>query len=458
MSDRRVPPHNLGAERALLGAVLLRGKGALMVASEIGLSPDDLYHPAHKMILEAALRLEALDKPVDTITVASELRVKEQLRRIEGQEAYLSGLLDDIPSVEHAGHYARLIKEASSLRRLILACGELAAGAYGDPGDVADFLDNAEKQIFELGQTSHRGSYIAVNRLLKDTVKTVLERKNAGKSVTGVATGFRDLDEMTSGLQPGDLDVIAARPSMGKTSFALSIAQNAALLNQVPVLVFSLEMTQKQLIERMLCSEARIDMTKLRSGFLGSHEWINLTKAASRLHEAPIFLDESSAPTILEIRAKARRFASDPEVPRRKGEIPGMIVVDYIQLVRGTGGGREESREREVAEVSRGLKAIAKELGMPVVALSQLNRALEKREDKRPLLSDLRESGAIEQDADLISFIYRDEFYRKDKSDKQGIAEIIIGKNRNGPTDTIELSFLGAYTRFESLSQREDAA
>ncbi len=429
-----------------------------MVASEIGLQADDFYHPAHKMILEAALKLEASDQPVDTITVASELRLREQLRRIEGQETYLSGLLDDIPSVEHAGHYAKLIKEASSLRRLILACGEIAAGAYGDPGDVADFLDNAEKTVFELGQTSHRGSYVAAKSLLKGAISTILERKNAGRTVTGVSTGFEALDKITSGLQPGDLDVIAARPSMGKTSFALSIAQNAALLGEVPVLVFSLEMTQKQLIERMLCSEARLDTTKLRSGFLQGNDFINLTKAASRLHEAPIYLDESSAPSILEIRAKARRFASDPEVKRKKGEIPGMIVVDYIQLVRGTGGGREESREREVAEVSRGLKAIAKELGMPVVALSQLNRALEKREDKRPLLSDLRESGAIEQDADLIAFIYRDEFYRKDKSDKQGIAEIIVGKNRNGATDTIELAFLGPYTRFESLSQRDEAA
>ena len=454
-TTRGTLPQNRDAERAVLGAILLRNSALAEVQAL--LVPEDFYQPAHRLLYQGMVDLERLGSAIDPLTVSAELDRRGELRRVEGGEGYLVGLLDEVPTAENVGHYARIVREQSTLRNLILVCREIAAQAQGDHGDFREFLDNAERQVFEVARQSEAANYRSVKELLNQTIKNVERRREQGKDVTGIATGFSDLDKTLSGLQPKDLILVAARPSMGKTSLALSFALNAAIHHKIPVLIFSLEMGNQQLVERMLCAEGRIDSSKLRSGFLQSHDFINLLKAASRLHEAPICIDESSSPSVLEIRAKARRWAADPQVPRQDAPFPGIILVDYVQMVTAGGGThRSDSREREISEISRGLKALAKDLGMPVVALSQLNRSLEKREDRRPVLSDLRESGALEQDADVILFIYRDEVYRKDASDKKGIAELIIGKHRNGPTGTVELRFAGEHTRFDNLSHRDE--
>jgi replicative DNA helicase len=453
--QRGTLPHNRGAERAVLGAILLRQSALNEVQALV--APDDFYEPAHRLIFSAMGEIDKAGGAIDPLTLSADLERREQLRKVEGGQAYLVQLLDDVPTAENASQYARIVRENATLRRLILVCREVASEAQGDHGDFREFLDAAESRIFHVAHQAEATDYTAVRKLLHEVIQNVERRREQGKDVTGIPTGFTDLDKMLAGLQPNDLVLLAARPSMGKTTLALSFALHASIHHKVPVLIFSLEMGKQQLVERMLCAEGRIDSAKLRSGFLQSHDFINLTKAASRVHEAPMYIDESSSPSVLEIRAKARRWASDPSVARAGAPFPGLIIVDYVQLVRAGGGARrEDSREREISDVSRGLKALAKDLKMPVVALAQLNRGLEKREDKRPILSDLRESGALEQDADVICFIYRDEVYNKDRSDKKGIAEIIVGKHRNGPTGAIDLRFAGEHTRFDNLSMRDD--
>lgn len=438
-------PHNLEAEASVLGGILLNPKDALNRVIEL-LIPEDFYSPANQDIFDAILRLEEKAKPIDIITLEEELRVHEKLSRIGGVVA-LAELAAKVPTAENIAYHARIVREKSTLRKMIQMMSEIATDAYAEQGEVGEFLDGAEQRIFELTQRMTYTSYVPAKKILIEAFNAIERRYERKEAITGVPTGFADFDALTAGLQRSDLVIIAARPSVGKTALCLNIAQHAALTHKIPVLIFSLEMSKESLIERVLCSEARIDSSKLRGGFLDQGDWMGLTQAASRISEAQIFIDDSAAPTVLEIRAKARRFRADRTIFSDPNQL-GLVVVDYLQLVRSHRG--LESREREVAEVSRGLKALAKELRLPVLALSQLRRAVEDRKDQRPQLSDLRESGAIEQDADVIAFIHRSKEHIE-----QNTAELIIGKQRNGPIGAAELVFLAKYTRFESRAHHE---
>jgi len=452
---RRVLPYSHESEVSVLGGVLLYAKAFSQVSDVV--VPEDFHHPLHRAIYKAFIELDAASKPIDQITVAEQMRANDsytELKAFNG-EAYFSELTSAVVTVENIAFHARIVQGKATARRLIEASQEIAAKGYGDYGDVDEFVDEAERAVFEIAQRAQRSSYHPVKKILGSTVKALESRYDRKQAITGVPSGYHKLDALTAGFQPADLVIIAARPSMGKTSLVMNTAQNAAIEFGVPVLVFSLEMSKESLVERMVCCEARVDATRLRCGMLEQRDWINITRAASRISEAPIWIDDSGSPTLLEIRARSRRWRSDPDiftVDRQQG----MIVVDYLQLIHGrqAEGKREQNREREISEISRGLKALAKELRVPILALSQLNRGVESRADKRPQLSDLRESGAIEQDADVIAFIYRDEVYDKESPDK-GVAEIIIGKQRNGPTGTVKLAFLNAYTRFENLAGGE---
>ena len=459
MAEARVLPHNLDAEAAVLGGILLNPKEALNRVLEILIGgPEDFYSPAHQDIFNSIIRLEEAGKSIDIITLEEDLRVNDRLARVGGVEA-LAELSSRVPTIENIGFYARIVWDKASLRRMVQATVEIAATGYSDPPDIQEYLDNSEQAIFELSQRTARASYTPLKPILTSVFKTIEKRHEQRGNITGVPSGYPDFDKLTAGLQPSDLIIVAARPSMGKTSFCINIAHNTATQFQVPVLVFSLEMNKESLVERILSAEARIDSSKLRSGYFENKDWKFLTNAAGRISEAPIYIDDSAALSVLEIRAKARRFRADKTIFADPEQI-GLIIVDYLQLVRGRTGA--QSREREVAEISRGLKALAKETKMPVVALSQLRRAVEDRKDGRPQLSDLRESGAIEQDADVICFIHR----RKEESDgeppenqdfsRPRASELIIGKQRNGPLGTVNLMFIPPYTRFESHSPSGD--
>jgi len=456
-AQRRILPHNLEAEMSVVGGVLLHPKAWNEVAGVV--APTDFYHPTLAAIFQAMMDLDADSKPIDQLSVAEQMRASDtysKLRAVNG-EAYFAELMSAVVTIANLAYHARMVRGKATARKLIEAAQEIAARGYDDYGDVDEYLDGAERAIFEIAQRTQRQPYAPIKQVLGTTIKVIEHRFERKQAVTGVPSGFHKLDALTAGFQPGDLVIVAARPSMGKTSLVMNAAQNAAIDHKVPALVFSLEMSKESLLERMLCSEARIDSTRLRSGFLEQRDWINITKGASRLAEAPIWLDDSGGLTLLEIRAKARRWRSDRSIFKQEDQL-GLVVIDYLQLLQPPPGKRRESnREREIAEISRGLKALAKEIRCPVVALSQLNRGLESRADKRPQLSDLRESGAIEQDADLIAFIYRDEVYNKE-SQARNVAEIIIGKQRNGAIGTVRLAFLNQYTRFENLAEGRDDA
>ncbi len=450
---RRVLPHSLEAERSVVGGILTHSKAFHQVADLV--EPQDFYHPTHAAIFQAMIDLDRTSRPIDEITVAEQMRASESYHTLKGMpngEAYFAELTSAVVTIENIAYYARMVRGKATARSLIEVTQEIAAKGYGEHGDIEEFLDEAERSIFAISQRSQRQAYAPIGTVLATTIKAIERRFGHKQLITGVPSGYPKLDQLTCGFQPSELIIIAARPSMGKTSLVMNAAQNAALEFSLPVLVFSLEMSKEALMERLLCSEARVESTRLRGGFLEQRDWINITKAASRISEAPIWIDDSGAPTLLEIRTKSRRWRADQTI-FKSPEQTGMIVIDYLQLIQGRPQGREHNREREISEISRGLKALAKELKVPILALSQLNRGVESRQDKRPQLSDLRESGAIEQDADLIAFIYRDEFYNKESQDK-GVAEIIIGKQRNGPTGTVRLAFLGEYTRFENLDER----
>jgi replicative DNA helicase len=451
MAQKRVLPHNLDAEASILGGVLLRNE----VLSHLDtLDAEDFYDPRHKVVFTAVRALEAANKPIDVVTIESELDKVGKLDAIGGM-AFLGELAMRVPTPDNVMHYAAIVQDKHSARKLMLAASEIADKGYDDLGDVRDYLDEAEGKIFEVTQRNDKSGPEPIKSLIKKVFGSLDERFSSPGGITGVPTGFNDLDNLTAGLQPTELIILAARPAMGKTSFALSLAQNAAISGGWPVLVFSLEMSSTQLAERLLCSEARVDSSALRRGQLQRQDMTNLTYAANTLSKAPIMIDDTPALSIREVRARARRFRSNKELFGDKKA--GLIVVDYLQLMRGSTQNKNGSREQEIFEISRGLKSLAKELHCPVLALSQLNRSLEQRQDKRPMLSDLRESGAIEQDADLIVFIYRDEVYNKE-SEAKGIAEIILGKNRHGSTGTVETRFEGRFTRFENLARRDDAA
>ncbi len=442
----KLPPHSLEAEQSVLGGLLLSNGAWDRVADLI--NEHDFYAAAHRAIWRQITRLIEEGKPADVITVAEALASHNQLEEVGGL-AYLTDLADNTPSAANIRRYAEIVRERAVLRKLAEVGGEIAESAYNPAGRPASqLLDEAEARVFEIKEAGARGGkgFLELKPLLIQVVNRIDELYNRDNpsDVTGVPTGFTDLDAKTSGLQPGDLIIVAGRPSMGKTAFSLNIAENVALDARLPVAVFSMEMAASQLVMRMLGSVGKLDQHKLRTGRIGDDEWPKLTHAIGVLDEAPIYIDESPGLTAMEVRARARRLARQC----KHGQL-GLIVLDYLQLMSGTGTG--ENRATEISEISRSLKGLAKELDVPVIALSQLNRSLEQRPNKRPVMSDLRESGAIEQDADLILFIYRDEVYNPDSPDK-GTAEIIIGKQRNGPTGTVRMTFLGEYTRFENYA------
>ena len=443
MQAQRIPPHNLDAEQSVLGSMLL-DKEAVAAASEV-LQGEDFYSDAHKEIYEAILDTYDQGKPVDLVTLAEALRQRGSLDAVGGG-TYISDLSMSVPSTANIRYYVRIIEEKSILRKLIGASNEIIKESYEASEDMDIIIDHAEKRIFDISQKKNKQSYESIKTILLETYSKIEEMsKNKGK-ITGVPTGFRDFDMRTSGLNPSDFVLIAARPSMGKTSFAMNIAQNAAVRYKVPVAIFSLEMAKDQLAQRMLSSEANVELQKIRTGDLAEEDWVKLVNAATPLSQAPIFIDDTPGVTAMEVRSKARRLKMEHNI--------GMVVIDYLQLMSGRG--KTESRQQEVSEISRSLKALARELQVPVVALSQLSRGPEARQDHRPMLSDLRDSGAIEQDADLVVFLYRDEYYNPD-TEQQNIAEAIIAKQRNGPTGTVELVWLGQYTKFANYERhRED--
>ncbi|MCL2670149.1 MAG: replicative DNA helicase [Syntrophaceae bacterium] len=449
-SLHKVPPQNLEAEQAVLGGILLDNDALNTVLEVLG-SPgtSDFYSEAHRKIFSAIVELrEQREVPADLITLGDLLKNQNRIEQVGGM-AYLASLVDNVSSAANIAFYAKIIKEKSIRRHLIGTATEIINRSFESGSEVDTVLDQAEQAIFDISENKIRNSFFPIKEIVKESFKTIERIYNRKELLTGVATGFKKLDELTSGLQNSDLIIIGGRPSMGKTAFALNIAQNVAL-NGVPVAVFSLEMSKEQLGNRMLAAEARVDFQRLRTGFLGETDWPKLTKAADKLSEAPIHIDDTPAITVIEMKAKARRLKREHGL--------GLIVLDYLQLMHG--GAFKDSREQEISEISRSLKALAKELDLPVIALSQLNRKVEDRGGKggghRPQMADLRESGAIEQDADVIAFIYRDEFYnRSDDNRNKGIAEVIVAKQRNGPTDTVKLAFQAQFTRFENLAHTD---
>lgn len=437
----RLPPNNLRAEESVLGAMLL-SREAIADVVEI-LEPDHFYKPAHGHVFESVMSLYGGGEPVDAVTVAEELSRANLLEAVGGP-GLLIELQASTPAIGNAAHYARIVEEHALLRRLISVSNEIAEIAYSVPDDVVKAVDDAEARMFDVAQRRVANTTSPIKDLLSDNLDRLEMLYEKGEAITGVPTGFLDLDELTSGLQPNSFYVVGARPAMGKTAFALGMAANSAMKTGKPVLIFSLEMSQLELSQRILCSDAKVDATRLKTGKLEEADWNRISHSVGRLAEAPIYIDDNPHTSVMEIRAKARRLKS------RVGDL-GMVVVDYIQLMSGRSNA--ESRQVEVSEISRNLKILARELETPVIALAQLNRGLEQRQDKRPMLSDLRESGALEQDADMVMFLYRDEIYNAE-SDQRGIAEVIVAKHRNGPTDTVKLAFLGQFTRFENMARR----
>ncbi len=441
--DFRIPPQNIDAEQCVLGSILIED-GALLKVIEI-LNPDDFYKESHGIIYSTMVDLFEKNEPQDLITVHNELAKNGKLEAAGGA-LYLAELTETVPVASNIDYYARIVRDKAVLRRLIQKSSDIATMCYEEAGDIDDILESAESAIFELSQSKIKQAFNPLKDVLKTSIRRVEELYEKKELITGIPSGFGDLDKLTAGFQPSDLIIIAGRPSMGKTAFALNIAQYAAVERAVPSAIFSLEMSKEQLALRMLCSEAMVDAHKVRTGFLGKEDWPRLINAAGSLSQAPIFIDDTPALSVLEMRAKARRLKSDQDI--------GLIIVDYLQLMQGRAG--TERREQEISEISRSLKAMAKELDVPVLALSQLNRKVEDRPNKRPQMSDLRESGAIEQDTDVIMFIYRDEVYnRSEENPKRGKAEIIIAKQRNGPTGTVLLAFVGKYSSFGNLANEQ---
>ena len=435
----RVVPHDLHAEESLVGAMLL-SRDAIVEAVQI-CGADDFYKPAHGHVFDAITSLYAQGEPADPVTVADELRRAGLLEMVGGPAALIS-LQANTPAIGNAPRYARIIEEHALLRRLIGVAGEIAELGYDLPDDVGAAIDRAETLVFALGQRRVADTMAPLRDLLEKSLDHLEALYERGESITGVPTGYADLDDQLAGLQPSNLVIIGARPSMGKTSFALGMVAHAAMDSRTPVLFFSLEMSHHEITQRLLCAEARVDATRMRNGRLADTDWPKISHAIGRLGEAPIFVDDNPNLTIMDIRAKARRLKS------REGL--GLVVIDYLQLM--TGRNTAESRQVEVSEISRGLKILARELQVPVVALSQLTRGLEARADKRPMLADLRESGSLEQDADVVMFLYRDEVYNPE-SPERGTAEVIVSKHRNGPTGVARLAFLSQYTRFANMAR-----
>ncbi|SHF32966.1 replicative DNA helicase [Caldanaerobius fijiensis DSM 17918] len=435
----RVPPHNIEAEQAVLGAILL-DNDVITDVVEL-LKPEDFYRESHSIIYRTILELYDKNQPVDLITVTDELNQRKLLDKVGGA-AYLTSLVAGVTSISNVQHYCKIIEEKAVMRRLIVASSEIMDAGYSESDDVEGILDIAEQKIFDIAQSRNRQPFTPIKDILIETIDRIDELyKNKGK-IIGLPSGFVDLDMKTSGFQPSDLILIAARPSMGKTAMAMNIVEYVAIKQKVPVMVFSLEMSKQQLTQRLLCSLSMVDSHKLRMGDLTEEDWPKLAAAVGILSEAPIYIDDTPAITTMEMRAKCRRLKLEKGL--------GLVVIDYLQLMQSNK--KAESRQQEVSEISRSLKALAREIDVPVIALSQLSRAPETRSDHRPMLSDLRESGSIEQDADIVMFLYRDDYYNPD-TDKKNIAEVIIAKQRNGPTGTVELAWLGQYTKFANIAR-----
>ncbi len=439
----RIPPQNLEAEKSVLGGILLEN-ASINTVIEL-LKEEDFYKKAHKIIFSIMVELDTKEIPIDLVSLKEALKNSNQLDEIGGI-TYLSSLLETVPTASNISYYSKIVKEKSLLRQLLSSTTSIASLCYEGGSDATELLTKAEKTIYDISQRSVTKGPIPLKDIIHNSFETIDNIYKKGGLASEIVTGFTEFDKLTLGLHPSDLIIIAGRPSMGKTAFCLNIAEHIALKKNLPVVIFSLEMSDEQLFFRLLCSQARIDSHKLRNGFLETKHYSKLTLAAGKLSEAPLYIDDTPAISMLELRAKARKLKNSIGL--------SLLIVDYLQLMRGEG--RVENRQQEISEISRALKALAKELKIPVMALSQLNRAPEGRTNNRPILSDLRESGAIEQDADLVAFIYRDEVYNKDTED-QNIAEIIIRKQRNGPIGTVKLAFRSECTKFENLSFQEES-
>ena len=440
MAEERIPPQNLAAEQSVIGSMLL-DKNAVVRVIEI-LHPDSFYRDAHRFIYETILDLFDRGEPVDLVTVSEALKKSGKLDAVGGA-VYVADLLNSVPTAANVEYYAKIVDEKAVLRRMIETGTKIVTDAFRDPEDVDQVLDQAEKMIFDIAMKRTREGFFKIDSVIKRVLDKIDSLYGKKESITGISSGYPDLDQLTAGFQNADLIIIAARPAVGKTAFALNIAQQVAIKQNIPVALFSLEMSKEQLAQRMLCSEAEVDAQKLKTASLSDTGWKKLTRALGRLSEAPIFIDDSASITATEIRAKARRLKIERGL--------GLVIVDYLQLMRGRS--RIENRVQEISDIARSLKTLARELDVPVIALSQLSRAVEQRPDRIPRLSDLRESGEIEQTADVVMFIHRDDYYNP-QSDRGNIAEIIIAKQRNGPIGTIELVFRKELTKFSSKETR----
>ncbi len=446
MADTRVeklPPQNLEAEMAVLGSMLL-DEDAISVAGE-SLESSSFYKIIHRKIFETIIDLYNASKPVDLITLADELKKKESLDEVGGV-SFLTSLANSVPTSANIGHYVAIVKEKCILRNLINSSTKIVSLCYESEGNINELVDQAEKLIFDVSDKRMQGSYMHLKEIIKESIEKIDQLYQKKMHVTGVPTGYIDFDIQTAGLQPSDLIIVAARPSMGKSALALGMVEYAGVTAKIPVAIFSLEMSKEQLVQRMLCSHARVDAHKVRTGYLATSDWPRLTAAAGKLSESPIFIDDTPAISVMELRGKARRLKMQHDIQ--------LIILDYMQLMRGSNSSSSESRQQEISEISRSLKALARELKVPIVAISQLSRAVESRTDHRPQLSDLRESGAIEQDADVVVLILREEYYNP-TPENQGVAELIIAKQRNGPVGSTKIAFIKEYTRFENLTRSE---
>jgi replicative DNA helicase len=436
----RVPPHSLDAEMAVLGSMVM-AEEAVPAALEF-LEPAAFYRDSHRKIFEAMTRLFSRQKPVDLVTVTEELKAAGHLEEVGGA-SYVSSLSTVVPTAGNIQHYARIVREKAMLRHLIAAGTRVVGECYENQDDVEGLLDRAEQMLFEVAHRSSDGQAVLLREMLNHSIETIERLYQRKEMVTGLSTGMHDLDVITAGLQQADLVIVAGRPSMGKSALATGIAEHVGVVERIPVAVFSLEMSKESLVHRMLCAHARVDVHKARTGFLAQADWPRLTNAAGKLSDAPILIDDTPGLSALELRAKARRLKNQHHL--------GLVIVDYLQMMRGSF--RSENRQQEISDISKSLKALAKELKVPVIAVSQLSRAPEQREDRRPQLADLRESGAIEQDADVVILLFREELYRP-TDENRGRADLIVAKQRNGPVGTVPLAFLKEFTRFENLSGR----
>jgi len=441
----KLPPQNIDAEQSVLGAILIDNNVLPTTLELLNVNGEDFYRDSHRRIFVAMTELFDRSEPIDLITLTDHLKRTEGLDSIGGPQ-YLSSLAGMVPTSANIRYHAKIVREKAMIRGLLRSVTDIARNVYDNEMDAEELIDMAEKTVFEISDKRIKVSFVTLKEVIKDSFQMIEQLYDRKETITGVPSGFKELDEMTTGFQKGDLVIIGGRPSMGKTAFSLNIAQHVGVYMKEPVAIFSLEMAKEQLAFRMLCSEAMVDSNSVRKGFIKKEDWHSLTSAAGKLADAPIFIDDSSGVNILEMRAKARRLKAEHGL--------SMVIVDYLQLMRGRSN--SERREQEISEISRSLKALAKELRVPVIALSQLNRGVETRTgNKKPTLADLRESGAIEQDADVIIFLYRDEVYNKDSHDNKNKAEIILAKQRNGPTGSVTLTFLPDCTKFTDFSDRE---